>query len=126
MTAVSLFDCTKRLERVCAGEAEAARRSDPGAVRSDSYQGIPKCDTINVMKIGVSLPDDVLAFADQEAKRRGISRSRLLASLLEAEQVREQTVRYLDEHGWDVVEDPEAWRVHQMRQMKDAYGDDEW
>src|SRR4029079_18414138 len=37
------------------------------------------------MKIGVSLPDHLLVFADEEAERRGITRSGLLARLLEAE-----------------------------------------
>jgi metal-responsive CopG/Arc/MetJ family transcriptional regulator len=78
------------------------------------------------MKIGVSLPDDLIAFADREAKRRKTSRSSLLAQLLDAERVREQTRRYLDRHGWDVVEDEEAWRRYQRRRMAEEYRDDEW
>jgi metal-responsive CopG/Arc/MetJ family transcriptional regulator len=78
------------------------------------------------MKIGISLPDDLLAFADEEARRRGTSRSGLLALLLEAERVREQTTRYIDRHGWDVAEDEEAWRDYQRRRMAEEYGDDEW
>ncbi len=78
------------------------------------------------MKIGVSLPDDLIAFADREAKRRGTSRSSLLAQLLDAERVRGQARRYLDRHGWDVVEDEEAWRKHQRRRTAEDYSDDKW
>ncbi len=78
------------------------------------------------MKIGVSLPEDLVAFADEEAERRGTSRSALLAELLRAERVREQTRAYLDRHGWDVAEDDDAWRVYQRRRMAEEYGDDEW
>ena len=78
------------------------------------------------MKIGVSLPEELIAFADQEAGRRGLSRSALLARLLEAERVREQTREYLDRHGWDVCEDDDAWRAYQHRRMRQEYGDDDW
>jgi len=78
------------------------------------------------MKIGVSLPEELLEFADAEAERRGTSRSGLLAQLLEAERVREQTRRYIDRHGWDVAEDDEAWREYQRRRMAQEYADDEW
>ncbi|MFQ5739577.1 MAG: hypothetical protein ACE5JX_11245 [Acidobacteriota bacterium] len=78
------------------------------------------------MKIGVSIPEDLIAFADEKARRRGLSRSGLLAELLEAERVRDQTRRYLDRYGWDVAEDEEAWRAHQKRRMAAEYGDDEW
>jgi metal-responsive CopG/Arc/MetJ family transcriptional regulator len=78
------------------------------------------------MKIGVSLPDDLIAFADEAAKRRGTSRSELLAQLLAAERVREQTVTYLDRHGWDVVDDEAAWRRYQRRRMAEEYRADEW
>jgi len=79
-----------------------------------------------VMKLGVSLPDDLVAFADEQAKRRGTSRSALLASLLKAEQVREQARRYLDRHGWDVTGDDEAWRDYQRRRTAEEYGDEDW
>ncbi len=78
------------------------------------------------MKIGVSLPDELVAFADQEASRRGTSRSGLLAELLKAERVREQTVSYLDRYGWDIAEDDSAWREYQRRRMAEEYGNDEW
>ncbi len=78
------------------------------------------------MKIGVSLPDELVAFADEEASRRGTSRSGLLAELLAAERVREQTLRYLDRYGWDVAEDDEAWREYQRRRTAEEYGADEW
>jgi len=78
------------------------------------------------MKVGVSLSEELIAFADEEARRRGTTRSGLLAQLLTAEQVREQTRRYLDEHGWDVAEDEDAWRRYQGRRMAEEYGDDEW
>lgn len=77
-------------------------------------------------KIGVSLPDDLIAFADREAARRGTSRSALLASLLEAERVREQTRRYLDAHGWDVADDEAAWQAYQRRRMAEEYDADDW
>jgi metal-responsive CopG/Arc/MetJ family transcriptional regulator len=78
------------------------------------------------MKIGVSLPEDLVLFADEAARRRGTSRSELLAQLLAAERVRQQTQRYLDRHGWDVVDDEKAWRTYQRRRMADEYRDDEW
>jgi metal-responsive CopG/Arc/MetJ family transcriptional regulator len=78
------------------------------------------------MKIGVSLPEDLVAFADDAARRRGTSRSELLAGLLEAERVRQQTQQYLDRHGWDVVEDEAGWRKHQRRRMAEEYRDDKW
>ncbi|MBI4265856.1 MAG: hypothetical protein HY657_15885 [Acidobacteria bacterium] len=78
------------------------------------------------MKIGVSLPEELIAFADDVARRRGTSRSELLAQLLEAERVREQTVAYLDRHGWDVADDEAAWRRYQRRRTAEEYRDDEW
>ncbi len=78
------------------------------------------------MKVAVSLPKELIVFADQEAGRRGTSRSALLARLLRAEQVREQARSYLDEHAWDLVEDEKAWRRHQRRRMAEDYGDDDW
>ena len=78
------------------------------------------------MKIGVSLPKELVAFADEVAERRGTSRSVLLARLLEGERVRLQTQRYLDRHGWDVADDEAAWRRYQQRRMAVEYRDDEW
>lgn len=78
------------------------------------------------MKIGVSLPAELVAFADQEAERRGSTRSGLLAELLEAEQIREQVRRYLDQHGWDVTEDEASWRAYQRGRMAEEYADDDW
>ncbi len=78
------------------------------------------------MKIGVSLPTGLIAFADEAARRRGTSRSELLARLLEAERVREQTQEYLDRHGWDVADDEGAWRRYQRHRMAQEYRDDEW
>jgi metal-responsive CopG/Arc/MetJ family transcriptional regulator len=78
------------------------------------------------MKIGVSLPDHLLAFADEEARRRGTTRSGLLARLLETEQIQSQVRRYIDQHGWDVVEDEERWRQHQRARMGEEYRDDDW
>ena len=81
---------------------------------------------MHLMKIGISLPRDLVAFADEAAKRRGTSRSELLARLLKAERVRQQTREYLDRHGWDVVDDEAAWRTYQRRRMAQEYRDDEW
>ena len=78
------------------------------------------------MRLGVSIPEDLVAFADEEAKRRGVSRSGLLARLLKAEQVRERARRYMDRHGWDVADDEDAWREYQRRRMAEEYADDEW
>lgn len=78
------------------------------------------------MKIGVSLPDELVSFADNEAKRRGTTRSGLLADLLDAERIREQTRRYIDRHGWDVAEDERSWQEYQQRRAAEEYGDDEW
>ncbi len=78
------------------------------------------------MKIGVSLPANLLAFADEEAERRGTTRSGLLAHLLEVEQVQAQVRRYIDKHGWDVADDEERWRQYQQARMAEEYRDDEW
>lgn len=78
------------------------------------------------MKIGVSLPEDLIEFADEAAGLRGTSRSQLLAHLLEAERVRQRTRQYLDRYGWDVVDDEAAWRRYQRRRTADEYRDDEW
>jgi metal-responsive CopG/Arc/MetJ family transcriptional regulator len=78
------------------------------------------------MKIGVSLPRELVAFADETAKRGRTSRSELLARLLEAERVRQQTQQYLDRHGWDVVDDEASWRSYQRRRMAREYRADEW
>ena len=78
------------------------------------------------MKIGVSLSEDLIAFADQAAERRGTSRSGLLAELLQAERVREQVATYLDRHGWDIAEDDEAWREYQRHRMAAEYAEDDW
>jgi hypothetical protein len=78
------------------------------------------------MKIGVSLPPDLVAFADEAARRRGTSRSDLVARLLEAERVREQAQAYLDRHGWDIVDSDSAWRRYQRQRMAEEYRDDEW
>jgi hypothetical protein len=64
------------------------------------------------MKVGVSLPSDLLAFADEEAWRRGTTQSGLLARLLEAEKIQVQTRQYIDKHGWDVAGDEEHWRLY--------------
>ena len=78
------------------------------------------------MKIGVSLPEDLVAFADEAARRRGTSRSGFLADLLQAARMRQKAREYLDRHGWDVVDDEAAWRRHQRRRMAEEYRDDEW
>jgi len=76
------------------------------------------------MKVGISLPPDLLTFADEEA-RRGTTRSGLLA-LLEAEQIQVQVRRYIDKHGWDVAGDEEHWRRYQQARMAEEYRDDDW
>lgn len=78
------------------------------------------------MKIGVSIPDELVDFADQEAQRRNTSRSGFLSELIEAERVRQQTRAYLDRHGWDVAEDESAWREYQQKRAAEDYADDEW
>jgi len=78
------------------------------------------------MKIGVSLPDELIAFADDRARQLGTTRSALLADLLKAERIRQQTREYLDRHGWDVADDEAAWRRYQRRRMAEEYADDEW
>jgi hypothetical protein len=85
-----------------------------------------RCVTISIMKIGVSLPDDLVAFADERARDLGMARSELLASLLRAERVRQQTRAYLDRHGWDVADDEAAWRRYQRRRIAEEYRDDQW
>ena len=78
------------------------------------------------MKLGVSLPDDLVTFADEAARRRRTTRSGYLAQLLESERMREQVGRYIDRHGWDVAEDDEAWKRYQRHRMQEDYGDDQW
>lgn len=78
------------------------------------------------MKIGVSLPEELVAFADEAASRRGTSRSEFLARLLEAERIRERVEAYIDRHGWDIADDEAAWRRHQKHRMAAEYRDDEW
>jgi metal-responsive CopG/Arc/MetJ family transcriptional regulator len=78
------------------------------------------------MKIGVSLPEELIAFADEAAGQRGTSRSELLAHLLEAERIRQRTQRYLDRYGWDVVDDEGGWRRYQRQRTAEEYRDDEW
>ncbi len=56
----------------------------------------------------------------------GVSRSRLVARVLDDKRVREQALRYLDRHGWDAVEDEAAWRRHQRRRMAQEYRNDKW
>lgn len=80
----------------------------------------------SIVKIGVSLSADLIAFADEEARRRRTSRSGFLARLLKAEQVREKARRYIDSHGWDVTGDEDAWRKYQHGRMAEEYRDDEW
>lgn len=78
------------------------------------------------MKVGVSLPKALIAFADEEAERRGTTRSGLLAALLEQERVRSQAARYFELHGWDVGEEDDAWREYQRASAAREYGGDEW
>ena len=78
------------------------------------------------MKLGVSLPDDLVTFADKEAERRGTSRSAYLAQLLEADKLRSQVAEYIDRHGWDVSESDDRWRAYQRIRMKEDYADDDW
>ncbi len=79
-----------------------------------------------VVKVGVSLPEALIAFADEEAERRGTTRSGLLAALLEQERVRLQAARYFELHGWDVGEEDDAWREYQRASAAREYGGDEW
>jgi hypothetical protein len=78
------------------------------------------------MKIGVSLPEDPVEFADEAARHQGTCRSELLARMLLAERVRRQTLEYLDRHGWDVADDEAAWHRYQRRGMAQEYRGDEW
>ncbi len=78
------------------------------------------------MKIVVALPEELLNFADSEARRRGTTRSGLLAELLDEARVRAQTRRYLDKHGWDATADENAWKAYQNARMALEYADDEW
>jgi hypothetical protein len=78
------------------------------------------------MKVEVSLPASLLAFADEEAQRRGTTRSGLLARLLEAEQIQTQVRRYIDQHGWDIADNEEQWRQYQQTRMAEEYRDDDW
>ncbi|MEM7481942.1 MAG: hypothetical protein AAF481_12275 [Acidobacteriota bacterium] len=78
------------------------------------------------MKVGISLPDDLVTFADEEARSRGTTRSGLLAELLKAERQQKQLRTYLDRHGWDIVEDEESWREYQRGRTAEEYGADDW
>lgn len=87
--------------------------------------GIPRV-MIVVMKVGVSLPEELIEFADAEASRRQTTRSGLIADLLHAERVRREVSDYIDRNGWDVVADEESWRRYQRGRMKAEYESDEW
>ena len=87
-------------------------------------QGIPWYD--HGMKLGISLPDELVDFADHEADRTGTTRSGFLARLLREEQVRRGVAAYIDRHGWDVAEDEEGWRTYQVERLKADYGSDDW
>lgn len=87
---------------------------------------IPDRDTLGNMKLGVSLPEELVEFADREAKHRRTTRSGYIAGLLEAERVRRQVTQYVDRHGWDVAADERAWREYQSRRMREDYGGDDW
>jgi hypothetical protein len=78
------------------------------------------------MRVGVSLPKELVAFADEEAARRGTSRSGLFVLLLEAERVKERVRTYLNRYGWDIAEDEASWRTHQRKRMAEEYGDEKW
>jgi metal-responsive CopG/Arc/MetJ family transcriptional regulator len=78
------------------------------------------------MKIGVSLPNRLIEFANETAERRGTTRSGLFAQLLEAEMVREQVRHYLDRYGWDIAEDEASWRKYRRRRMAGDYAADDW
>ena len=83
-------------------------------------------DIVVAMRISVSLKPDLVAFADQNARRRGTSRSGFLAELLQAERVRLQTAAYVDRYGWDVADDEASWRRYQRQRMSAEYRDDRW
>lgn len=78
------------------------------------------------MKIGISLPEELVAFADEMAARRGTSRSELFARLLREERIRAQVEAYVERYGWDVAEDEAAWRQYQAQRMATEYHDDAW
>ena len=78
------------------------------------------------MKLGVSLPNQLVGFADKEAERRGTTRSGLIAELLEVERVRQQVRQYIDRHGWDITDSEESWRKYQRQRTEQEYGDDDW
>jgi len=107
------------------GAAEAVYRELPGGTRIILVYACV-CYSLFMTRIGVSLPSDLVEFADREAKRLKTSRSGLLARLLQAERIRGQVRRYVDEHGWDVVEDEGSWRAYQSRRMAEEYGGDDW
>ena len=106
--------------------AKAAADFSQRRKNTGNTEVFPNRVTIVLMKIGVSLPEDLIAFADEAARRHGTSRSELLARLLEAERIRQQVQQYLDRHGWDIVEDKARWQRYQRRRMTEEYGDDEW
>jgi metal-responsive CopG/Arc/MetJ family transcriptional regulator len=78
------------------------------------------------MKVGVSLDEELVRFADEEARRRGTTRSGLLAELLKVERIRRQALEYLGRYGWDVAEDEASWREYQRRRMAAEYAADDW
>lgn len=98
---------------------------DDCGILSEIPEYFHRCYTRGV-KIGVSLPAELLEFADAEARRRKTTRSGLLAELLEEARVRAQARAYLDRHGWDVAEDESAWRAYQSARMALEYAEDDW
>jgi metal-responsive CopG/Arc/MetJ family transcriptional regulator len=81
---------------------------------------------MSTIRIGVSLPENLVEFADEEARRRGTTRSGLLAALLETARLHEQARCYLNTHGWDVADNEDRFREYQRKRMAEEYRDDDW
>ena len=76
-----------------------------------------------VRKITVSLPDDLVEFADQEATRLNISRSRLIAHALERTRAEEEE-RLAAEGYLFYAEEASAFAEASASAIAEAVGDD--
>jgi len=78
------------------------------------------------MRIAITLSDDLLAYADSEAERRGTTRSGLLSELLAEAKLQGERMAPISQHSWPSVEEEAAWRTYQRARMASEYAEDDW
>ena len=85
------------------------------------------------MKTAISIPDALFNAAKSEAKRLGISRSKLhqlaLAHFLTLSSDAKYTAAidaYVREHGTEFTREDEIWLEHSRRTVEELLKDDKW